>query len=1059
MLLCAYFPMCLWNRGFNFLFFFSPQYFAHCLQIFDLHHHMGLLILERKELATKLEQVKASTEAAELMHKRNQAAHLASLAEAKKQEDSLKKALGVERQCIASIEKALHEMRAEAAETKVAADCKLAEARIMVEDAQKKFVDAEKKLYAVEALQGEASRYHRTAERKLQEVESREADLRRRITAFKTDCDAKEREIFLERESLSERRKVLQQEHERLLNGQTLLNQREEYLSGKSQELNQLEKVLEASKANIETELKSLNDEKSNLELTMASLSQREEAVIERESLLNKGEQELLILKEKVASKESVEVQKIIANQEAVLRMRKSDFEAELEARRKLVEEEIEAKRRAWELKEIDFSQREGLLLEKEHDLEVQSRALKEKEKDVAERMDFLEEKEKSLAVAEKDFDLRRALLQQEKEETTKLKLELQKTLDALEDKKKQVDCATEKLETVKSETNELSVLEVKLKEEVDCVRAQRLEIMAEEDGLKVEKAKFEAEWELIDEKREELRRQAEHIAEEREAVSRLLKAERDNLRLEKEAARDEHKQVVESFNLEREEIMNKMAQERAQWFSKIQQEQSDFLLGIEMQKKQLEGSIEKRREEVESYLSEKEKAFELVKNNELEHIRLLREKAAQEMEQVTLEMNELDSARMEINLDRERRDREWDVLNKSIEELKNQTLKLEKQRELLRAEREEVCAQVESLKKLEDLKLELDSLEVAKIQLSNMESSQRKILAIRSLEQDASRNHNADLVLHKRTDTGNNEKELESSLWQKLDVTSPPNFARLSWIERCTKLIFKSEKTASGQESGEKSLKPDPGKVSLKSAGKSDCFNGHWGQNSNSSKNFGGQDLGRHAFGEPKVIHEVPSEGEIVTTTCVAESEIKEDSSNRIRDLISEHAFQSGRKRRAGSSPSDNNIGSLPMQSQKNKKRRQQDNADIDLSDDAIDRCLTSTQASDTEERVHESATEGADGDTEKLIMDKIIKISEVTREISEAHNVADQEKPEPLQNSEPMFPQNVAQDGGTDGHANSIDLADSIPTCNPEILDKEASETFKEEHQGNVGLVQDQT
>ena len=71
--------------------------------LFRSQHHMGLLILERKELASKYEQIKASSEASEVMHKRDQAAHISALAEAKKREDGLKKALGVEKECIANV--------------------------------------------------------------------------------------------------------------------------------------------------------------------------------------------------------------------------------------------------------------------------------------------------------------------------------------------------------------------------------------------------------------------------------------------------------------------------------------------------------------------------------------------------------------------------------------------------------------------------------------------------------------------------------------------------------------------------------------------------------------------------------------------------------------------------------------------------------------------------------------------------------------------------------------------------------------------------------------------
>ncbi|KAF2283813.1 hypothetical protein GH714_016127 [Hevea brasiliensis] len=267
--------------------------------------------------------------------------------------------------------------------------------------------------------------------------------------------------------------------------------------------------------------------------------------------------------------------------------------------------------------------------------------------------MNILDERERSLIAAEKDSELRRALLQQEKEEINKIKLEFQESLNSLEDKKKQIDCAKEKLETMACETNELSVLEMKLKEEVDMVRAQKFELMAEEDRLKVEKATFETEWELIDEKREELRMEAEHIVEVRQAVCRLLKDEWDSLILEKETIREQHKRDVESLNHEREEFMNKMEYEHLVWFNKIQKEHTDFLLGIEMQKRELENSIEKRREEIESYLRDQEKAFEIEKKIELQHIVSLKEKAAKELEQVRFELKKLDSERTVINLEK----------------------------------------------------------------------------------------------------------------------------------------------------------------------------------------------------------------------------------------------------------------------------------------------------------------------------------------------------------------------------------------------------------------------
>lgn len=78
-------------------------------------------------------------------------------------------------------------MRVEYAEVKVASKNKYAEAQSMMEDALKKFSEAEEKMRAAESLEVEASRYHRSAERKLHEVEEREDDLRKRILSSNSE--------------------------------------------------------------------------------------------------------------------------------------------------------------------------------------------------------------------------------------------------------------------------------------------------------------------------------------------------------------------------------------------------------------------------------------------------------------------------------------------------------------------------------------------------------------------------------------------------------------------------------------------------------------------------------------------------------------------------------------------------------------------------------------------------------------------------------------------------------------------------------------------------------
>ncbi|XLR61575.1 hypothetical protein S83_012247, partial [Arachis hypogaea] len=81
------------------------------LPLYDHQHHMGLLIMERRELVSKYEQVKTLAESSELMHKHDSAMTKYALTEARQREESLKKTVGVKEACIASLEKVLHEMR------------------------------------------------------------------------------------------------------------------------------------------------------------------------------------------------------------------------------------------------------------------------------------------------------------------------------------------------------------------------------------------------------------------------------------------------------------------------------------------------------------------------------------------------------------------------------------------------------------------------------------------------------------------------------------------------------------------------------------------------------------------------------------------------------------------------------------------------------------------------------------------------------------------------------------------------------------------------------------
>lgn len=166
--------------------------------------------------------------------------------------------------------------------------------------------------------------------------------------------------------------------------------------------------------------------------------------------------------------------------------------------------------------------------------------------------------------------------------------------------------------------------------------------------------------------------------------------------------------------------------------------------------------------------------------------------------------MRRLDAERREINLDRERRGKEWAELNNAIEELKVQKEKLEKQRELLRADREEIIAQTVHLQKLEELKDRLDSIAVHEMHQASLQSNKLRQSSKRSLkpQNKFALDHNGSIT---------NAFGQDNSAVKESDKSASPLSAPFSWLKRCADtLLEQSQSKKKRKENGVMPLGPE---------------------------------------------------------------------------------------------------------------------------------------------------------------------------------------------------------------------------------------------------------
>ncbi|PKI55942.1 hypothetical protein CRG98_023674 [Punica granatum] len=664
----------------------------------DYQHHMGLLLMEKTQLADNFEELrKALAEAQELL-KREQTAHLIAISEAEKREDNLRKALSFEKQCMADLEKALRELRAEEGQKNLESEAKLANANSLVAGIGDKSLEVRGKLHDAEAKLAEVNRKCSQLDVKMQELERRDSVLREERRSLKIEQEEHKAAFFKQREDLREWEKKLQERERRLSEDRRIINEREEKANESDRILRQKERDLQGAESRIESSTSSLKEKEEDINRRLEDLVMKEKEADSLGSILQRKEEELRALEEKLNIREKREIQKVLEEQRIILDGKLLQFESELEERRKSVDKELRSRVEEVERKEADVSHKEEKLVKREQTVDMKMERVKEKEKDLDARMKTLKEKEKSMKLEEKRLEIEKKQMLADIESLQNLKDELENIRADNAQKEMDIRKEEESLRITAEERSEHLRLQAELKMEIEKCQSQRELLLKEAEELKEERERFETEWDVLDEKRAAVTEEQRKVLEEKESLKKWQLSEEERLKRQK-LETENIKRELETLRLENESLNAKMRHEELDLSEKAEDERKQMLQEFEVMKMELEASLRSRQGEVEKELLVRGRELEAQRDAELKKINELKENALRELDEARSEKLRIQKEKQNLEQNKKQLHVDQLKMREDIDQLVALSQKLKEKREKFLRERDRFHDFVEKLK------------------------------------------------------------------------------------------------------------------------------------------------------------------------------------------------------------------------------------------------------------------------------------------------------------------------------------------------------------------------
>ncbi|KAJ7971189.1 Protein CROWDED NUCLEI 1 [Quillaja saponaria] len=725
-------------------------------ELYEYQYNMGLLLIEKKESSSKYEELEQELVEAKDALKREKSAHFIAISEAEKREENLKKVLGVEKECVLDLEKALREMRSENAEIKFTADSKLAEANALVASVEEKSLEVEVKLHAADAKLAEISRKSSEIDRKSQDLEARESAVRRDRLSFIAERETHETTLSKQREDLREWERKLQEEKE---------------------------KDLEEAQKKIDAAYITLKRKEDDISSRLANITLKEKECDAIRNNLGIKEEELQALEEKLNVRERVEIQKLLDEHNAILEAKKHEFEFEINEKRKSFEDELKHRLIEVEKKEAEIKHMEEKVAKREQAMENKTEKLREKEKDYDTKLKALKEKEKSISAEEKSLENEKKQLDCDREKLLNLKVEVEKIRASNEEELLRLHEETNRLKVTEEEKSECLRLQSELKQEIDQYRRQKELILKEADDLKQQKETFEREWEELDVKRAEIEKELTNVVAQKEELLKLKQSEEDKLKNEKRLTEDYVQRELEDLKLAKDSFAAQMEDEKSALSEKAQSERNQMLYDFEQLKRELQNDMQNQLEEKEKDLQQRRKLFEEERERELENINYLREVASREMEEMKLQRTKLEKEREEADENKKHLEKQRVDMQKDIDGLLDLSSKMKRRRQQFLKERECLISFVEDLKNCQNCGEMISDFVLSDIQFST-EIENVDVLPLPKLTEDfVKEGLDGNLAASLRQNSGTSPG---------ISSRSPLSGGTMSWLRKCTSKIFK---------------------------------------------------------------------------------------------------------------------------------------------------------------------------------------------------------------------------------------------------------------------------